>query len=678
MMKWRKGLLSLVIATGAATGLNAQTGTKDSSGISVENMDLSAKPGTDFYQYACGGWLKAHPLTAEYAQFGTFDLLMENNNKRQKQLIEELIQGKAAPGSLEDKIARLYLSAMDSTARNKAGWQPIRPYMENITGCKNKEELMTVVARMQRVGMPAFFYSYIDADIKNSSMNLVQIYQGGINLGEREYYLDEDDATKKIRDAYQKYMKDLLSYCGFAQEADQMVSDVMRIETRLAKVSYSATQRRNPESNYHKMSFADLKKNYPGIDWTNYFHVIGMDSITEVSVSQPEPIHEVEAILKEESLSSLQHFMLWKLIDSSASYLDDSMRALSFAFYGKVMSGSEQDRPRWKRALSVVERNLGEAMGRLYVERYFPQAAKDRMVKLVKNLQIALGQRIQEQEWMSEATKAAALEKLNAFRVKVGYPDKWRDFSRLEIGDTLLDNIIRCSEFEMQNMIREKLNKPVDPTEWQMTPQTVNAYYNPTTNEICFPAGILQYPFFDMDNDDAFNYGAIGVVIGHEMTHGFDDQGRQFDKNGNLTDWWAPGDGERFEQRAAVMKNYFDQIEVLPGLKANGQLTLGENLADHGGIKVALLAFHNATRENPLPVKDGFTPEQRFFLAYANLWATNVREEQIRKLTKSDPHSLDRWRVNGALPHIDAWYQAFGITYKDPMFLPESKRLQLW
>lgn len=678
MMNWKMKLLSLILSTGAVTALNAQTESKNLSGISVENMNLNVKPGTDFYQYACGGWLKAHPLTAEYAQFGTFDLLMENNNKRQQQLIEELIKSKAAAGSLEDKIARLYLSAMDSTARNKAGWQPIRPYMEGITKCQNKEELMNQVARMQRLGMPAFFYFFIGADIKNSSMNLVQLYQGGTCLGEREYYLDEDEVTKNIREAYQKYMKEMLAYCGYKKEADQMVADIMRIETRLAKASYNATQQRDPEANYHKMSFDNLKKDYPGIDWSNYFHIIGMDGITDINVAQPEAIHEVEAVLKEESLNSLQSFMLWKLIDSSASYLDDSMRAIYFSFYGKVLSGSEQDRPRWKRALGVVESNLGEAMGRLYVERYFPQAAKERMVKLIKNLQTALAERIKEQDWMSESTKTAALDKLNAFHVKVGYPDKWRDYSALKIGDTLLENIVNCSEFDVQNMIKEKLNKPVDSDEWHMTPQTVNAYYNPTTNEICFPAGILQYPFFDMNNDDAFNYGAIGVVIGHEMTHGFDDKGRQFDKHGNLTDWWAPGDAERFVQRAEVMKNYFNQIEVLPGLKANGELTLGENLADHGGLKVALLAFHNATRENPLPIKDNFTPEQRFFLAYANLWATNVREEQIRKLTKSDPHSLDKWRVNGALPHIDAWYKAFGITDKDSLFLPENERLKLW
>lgn len=678
MMNWKMTLLSLILSTGAANAQNAQTDSKELPGISVENMDLNVKPGTDFYQYACGGWRKANPLTAEYAEFGSFDQLIENNNKQQQELIRELIEKKSVPGSLEDQIARLYLSAMDSTARNRAGWQPIRPYMEKITGCKNKKELMTQVAQMQRLGMPAFFYFFIGADVKNSSMNLVQLYQGGICLGEREYYLDEDEATKKVREAYQKYIKELLSYCGYEKEADRMMADIMRIETRLAKASYSATQQRDPEANYHKMAFSDLLKDYPGIDWTEYFRIIGMENITEINVSQPEAIHEVEAVLQEEDLNSLKSFMLWKLIDSSTSYLDDAMRQISFSFYGKVMSGSEQDRPRWKKALGIVESNLGEGMGRLYVERYFPQAAKDRMVKLIKNLQTALGERIREQEWMSESTKKAALEKLNAFHVKVGYPDKWRDYSNLKIGDNLFENIMNCSEFEIQNTIKEKFNKPVDTDEWHMTPQTVNAYYNPTTNEICFPAGILQYPFFDMNNDDAFNYGAIGVVIGHEMTHGFDDKGRQFDKNGNLTDWWTPEDGKRFEERAAVMRNYFNQIEVLPGLKANGELTLGENLADHGGIKVAMLALQKAMQEKPLTTKEGFTPEQRFFLAYANLWAANIREEQIRKETKSDPHSLPEWRVNGALPHIDAWYKAFGITDKDAMFLPEDKRLKLW
>ena len=379
-----------------------------------------------------------------------------------------------------------------------------------------------------------------------------------------------------------------------------------------------------------------------------------------------------------QALEALKNYTAWTLMDAASNCLSDEFRACSFAFYGKAMSGREEERPRWKRAVSAVNGALGEAVGQMYVEKYFPAAAKERMVTLVRNLQTALGERIQQQDWMSDETKKRALEKLETFHVKVGYPDKWRDYTALEIGDDYWQNSMNCSRFGLKNMIDEKLGKPVDRDEWFMTPQTVNAYYNPTTNEICFPAGILQYPFFDMESDDAFNYGAIGVVIGHEMTHGFDDSGRQFDKDGNLCDWWAEGDAERFDARAKVMEDYFNAIEVLPGLNANGKLTLGENLADHGGLMVAYQAFKNATAAQPLADKDGFTPEQRFFLAYANLWAGNIRDEEIRNLTKSDPHSLGRWRVNGALPHIDAWYEAFGITEQDSMFVPQSERARIW
>ena len=387
---------------------------------------------------------------------------------------------------------------------------------------------------------------------------------------------------------------------------------------------------------------------------------------------------EVEAIWSDTPLQTLKDYVSWQLIDAASSYLDDAMRAETFAFYGKVMSGRQEDRPRWKRAVSATESALGEAVGQLYVEKYFPAAAKERMTQLVRNLQVALGERIDAQEWMSDSTKAVAHDKLNAFIVKVGYPDKWKDYSKLEIGRNYWTNIKNVAAWENFDEVERRLNKPVDNTVWYMTPQTVNAYYNPTTNEICFPAGILQPPFFDMNADDAFNYGAIGVVIGHEMTHGFDDQGAKFDKDGNLRQWWTAEDTKNFEERTHVMRDFFNNIEVLPGLQANGQLTLGENMADHGGLQVAFQAFKNATKDAPLSTQDGFTPEQRFFLAYAGVWAGNIRDEEIRNLTKSDPHSLGRWRVNGALPHIDAWYEAFGITESDPMFVPKSERVTIW
>ena len=667
----------LAAASFAMAGCGGPT---SKSGIDLANLDQTVKPGESFYDYACGGWRKAHPLTDEYASFGSFDVLIENNNKQLRGLIEDMAAGTNQAGTLEQKIGDLYNIAMDSMKLNKDGYAPIRADLEAIAAIKDRSEVFPMMTALKKKGLPGYFGFYIDADIKNSSMNLLQIVQGGLSLGEKEYYLDNDSATLHIRESFKDYMKKMFVLCGFTeQDAQRKAEAVLALETRIAGPSYSAVQRRDPEANYHKMSYDELKKEYAGIDWDLYFSTLGIEGLKEVSVAQPEPIHEVEKILAEASVDDQKAFMEWKLINSASSYLSDDLRACNFDFYGRVMSGKQQDRPRWKRAVATVEGVLGEALGEKYVEKYFPAAAKERMVKLVKNLQDALAERIKVQEWMSDSTKEVALDKLASFYVKVGYPDKWRDYSGLEIkNDSYWDNIVRSNVFDLAYVVDKKLNKPVDRDEWYMTPQTVNAYYNPSTNEICFPAGILQPPFFDMEADDAYNYGAIGVVIGHEMTHGFDDQGRQFDKNGNLTDWWAPGDAERFEARAKVMEDFFNNIEVLPGLKANGALTLGENLADHGGLMVAFEAFKQATKDNPLPEADGFTPEQRFFLSYAYLWADNIRDEQIRVYTKSDPHSLGRWRVDGALPHIDAWYEAFGITEQDPMFVPKDKRVTIW
>ena len=443
---------------------------------------------------------------------------------------------------------------------------------------------------------------------------------------------------------------------------------------------YSAVQQRDPEANYHKMSYDELKKEYAGIDWDLYFSTLGIEGLKELSLDHPKFLKEVADILNNVDLDKQKAYMTWKLINSAADCLSDEISAEQFNFFGRTMSGQQEQSARWKRAVNTVEACLGEGLGQMYVKKYFPVEAKERMLALVKNLQTSLKERIQAQEWMSDSTKARAFEKLDAFYVKIGYPDKWTDYTDLTIdkSSSYWVNAQRASMFGWRKMIADKYNKPVDRDEWQMTPQTINAYYNPTTNEICFPAGILQPPFFDMAADDAYNYGAIGVVIGHEMTHGFDDQGRQFNKDGNFMDWWAEGDAEKFNARAQVMVDFFNNINVLPDLKANGQLTLGENIADHGGLNVAFQAYKNATKDAPLADKEGFTADQRFFLAYARLWANNIREEAIRNLTKSDPHSLGEWRVNGALPHIDAWYDAFHITENDPLYIPKDKRVNIW
>ncbi len=671
--------------TFAAVLASCQTngGSSQKSGIDLANLDSTYLPGTDFYMFATGGWQKAHPLTDEYSRYGSFDVLQENNNKQLRELIEGVAAQQNEKGSVAQKIADLYNSAMDSVALNEHGLDEMAAFLAcdgyQTSAQITQDWLKQVWPKMLRQGVDGLMGFYIGADEKDSKNNILSIVQGGLTLGQKDYYLDQDPETAKIRKAYVAYIRQLVSHVGFGEtDAARISDDVMRIETRLAQASKSMTELRDPEANYHKMSYDQLKKDFAGIDWDAYLHIFGISGLKDVIVGQPEAIHEVEKILAEETPEALQNVYLWHAIDMAAGYVDDESRNLSFAFWGTALSGKTQDRPRWKRAVSSVEGCLGEALGQLYVAKYFPPAAKERMEKLVANLQQALGERIDAQDWMSDDTKKVAHEKLDAFYVKVGYPDKWTDYSTLQIGNSYLQNILSCKEWAIQDMIAKHLNKPVDKDEWYMTPQTVNAYYNPTTNEICFPAGILQPPFFDMEADDAFNYGAIGVVIGHEMTHGFDDQGSKYDKNGNLSQWWTEEDTKRFNERIQVMRDYHDSIEVLPGLHSNGSLTLGENMADHGGLMVAYQAFVNATAQAPLSDKDGFTPAQRFFLAYANVWGQNIRDEEIRKRVKSDPHSLGKWRVNGQMPHMDAWYEAFGITEQDPMFVPKEKRVTIW
>ena len=678
-MKAKHYLPMAVLALAVAAGCDSKKEAVMTSGIDLTNLDTTAVQGADFYQYACGGWMKKHPLTNEYSRFGSFDMLAENNREQLKGLIVEIAAGQNAQGTIGQKIGDIYNLAMDSVKLNADGVTPIQADLEKIASVKDKSEIVPLMAELAHSGVFPYFSFYVGADIMDSKSNLFQLYQGGISLGEKEYYLDNDDVTVNIRNKYKEHIVKMFQLAGFDEAAaKKKMEAVMDIETRIAKASFSAVEQRNPAANYHKMSLDELKKEIPGIDWDAFLNGIGVKGVTELSVSQVEPIKEVEKIINSLPVENQIAYMQWNLIDRAAGYLSDDLVAQNFDFYGKTLSGKQTNQPRWKRAVSTVNGVLGEAVGQMYVEKYFPAAAKERMVQLVKNLQTALGERIRNLEWMGDSTKIKAIEKLNSFYVKVGYPDKWRDYTGLNIEkDSYWANVKRATEFELDYML-SKAGKPVDRDEWGMTPQTVNAYYNPTTNEICFPAGILQYPFFDMNADDAFNYGAIGVVIGHEMTHGFDDQGRQFDKDGNLKDWWTAEDAKRFEERAQVMVNFFDSIQVLPGLNANGSLTLGENIADHGGLQVSFQAFKNATKDAPLPVEDGFTPEQRFFLSYAGVWAGNIRDEQIRLQTKSDPHSLGRWRVNGALPQIGAWYDAFGIKEGDPMYLAPEKRVSIW
>ena len=653
--------------------------TELTSGIQLANLDTTALPGTDFYQYACGGWMKNHPLTDEYSQYGSFTILSENNNKQ----IQELIQGLAADthqaGTVAQKVGDLYKIVMDSVKLNQDGVEPIRAELAEIAALKDKKDVYALLSSLYKRGIGSYFALYVAADEKNSSMNAVQIGQSGLSMGERDYYLTDDESSKKIREAFKVHVQKMFQLAGFDEAAAKKgMQTVMDVETRLAKAFRSRVELRNPQANYHKMSMDEVRKQYASFDWDAYLNGLGLKDVQEIIIGQPASL---EASVKELDTLPLDQqvlYLQWKLIDAAAGCLNDAMVEQNFDFYSRTMSGAKEMRPRWKRAVSFVSSALGEAVGQMYVEKYFPAAAKERMVTLVKNLQESLGERIQNLTWMGDSTKVKALEKLATFHVKIGYPDTWKDYSALEIkNDSYWANAERANEWAVNEMIA-KAGKPVDKEEWLMTPQTVNAYYNPTTNEICFPAAILQPPFFDMQADDAFNYGAIGVVIGHEMTHGFDDQGRQYDKDGNLKDWWTAEDAKRFDERAQVMVDFFDKIEVAPGVHANGKMTLGENIADYGGLQVSYQAFKKALQKNPLPVVDGFTPEQRFFLAYAGVWGNNTRPEMVLYLTKMDVHSLGKWRVNGALPQIGPWYDAFQITEKDPMYLPADQRVSIW
>ena len=653
------------------------------SGINLADMNTSAKAGDDFYEYACGGWMKANPLPAAYSRFGSFDRLGEDNNKRINSILKELETGSYQQGTIEQKLSDYYKLAMDSVRREQEGLQPVMPIIKKLEAAKTLQQLFDVQLEMAKYGDSEFYNAGLGADEKNASQNILSVNQGGLTLGQKDYYLETDEATTKIREAYKKHIVRMFQLFGFSKgQATKKMQNVWKLELALAKVSKSRTELRDPQANYNKMTLQEFNSKYPNLKLEQVMNASGLKSkyMQELVVGQPAFMEGTNDLLATIKPAEYRDYMEWGVIVSAASYLNDEVREANFDFFGRTMTGRKQDHPLWRRATSQVQGAMGQALGRIYVKKYFPAAAKERMVKLVKNLQIALGERIAAQEWMDDSTKVNALLKLNTFYVKVGYPDKWIDITKMTVDPkkSYYENHIENLKFWNEYYIDHMAGKPVDIDDWYMTPQTVNAYYNPTTNEICFPAGILQVPFFDMTADDAFNYGAIGVVIGHEMTHGFDDQGRQFDKEGNMHDWWKESDGKNFTERTDKYADFFSQINVLPDLKANGRLTLGENLADHGGLQVAYAAFKNATKNNPLPVIDGLTADQRFFLAYAGVWAGNITEAEIRNRTKSDPHSLGRWRVNGALPHIDAWYEAFGIKEGDKMYIPKEKRLQLW
>ena len=675
----KKLIMALGVATMVVTGCN-QSKETGKPAIDLANFDNSTAPGEDFYQYACGGWMEANPLTAEYARYGIFDQLDKENQEKLKTLIEDLNSTPQAEGSVGAKIQTMYALGLDMDKRNADGAAPVMKQIEEIKAVSNEKEFSAMVGKMHIESARPFFSFYIGADAKNSMMNLLQFRQGGLSMGNRDYYLLEDETSAKLRDAYRKYVNTLFTLAGYSEEdAKNATEKVISLETEIAKVSVDRNTLRDVHKNYNKMSVKDFVKKYNFIDWEIFFNEVGIKKSTELNAGQIPFFEGMTKLMKKVSLDDKKEYLVFKLLTSASNYLSEDFVNANFEFFGKALQGREELQPLWKRSLAVVNGSLAEAFGQMYVEKYFPASSKEKMVEMVENLRTALGERIAALEWMSDETKAKAQEKLGTFIVKIGYPDKWKDYTALDIkNDSYWANICRTSVFSHNEMI-EREGQPVDRTKWGMSPQTVNAYYNPTTNEICFPAAILNPPFFNPDADDAVNYGGIGVVIGHEMTHGFDDQGRNYDKDGNISGWWNAEDERKFNEMAQVLVDQYDKIVVLDSLHADGRYTLGENIADQGGLLIAHQAYMNTLKGKETPKDiDGFTHNQRFYLGYANLWAQNVRPQEIIRRTKTDVHSLGKWRVNGALRNIDDFYTAFGIKEGDAMFMAPEERINIW
>lgn len=678
----KKYIFSVMLLTIVIVLMSFSEGIKKEMEKAIEpkNMDTKVVPGNNFYEYVNGGWIKNHPVPPEYSQYGAFTILYEENQKKLRSLIKNVSAENNAPkGSIAQKIRDFYNSGMDTVTIEKMGIKPIEKELTKINKLKSKKDVIAYMATMHRYGISPVFYLFAEADQRNSTMEIANLYQGGLGLPDVAYYLNNDDDSKKLRKAYLNHLTKMFMLKGADKEqADKSASLVMDFETKLAQVSFTRVEQRDPIKNYNKMTLDMLKDSMPQFDWNTFFNSLGLEHPGDINVGQVKFFKGVGNLMDETSLETWKAYLTWNLLDASANYLSKDFVEQNFDFYGKTLSGQPKMQPRWKRVLNVVSGGLGEALGQLYVEQYFPASSKERMVTLVNNLRTAFGQRIKKLDWMSEETKKKALEKLSAITVKIGYPDKWRDYSKLEIvPGSYFDNIIAVREFGF-NRNMNKIGKTVDKAEWGMTPQTVNAYYNPSNNEIVFPAAILQPPFFNPNADDAVNYGAIGVVIGHEMTHGFDDQGRQYDKDGNLNDWWTPEDAKRFKEKTDKLVALYNNYVVLDSLHVNGKLTLGENIADLGGLNISYQAYQNSLNGNtPAPI-DGFTADQRFYMGFAQVWRQNIRPKAMAQRLKTDVHSPGEARVNIPPFNIDAFIKAFNVKEGDKLYIPKDKRAYIW
>ena len=668
-----KKILLMIVPALAVACNEAPQGTP---AINLENFDASVSPAENFYQHVTGGWQKNHPLKPEYSRYGSFDVLNENNQKRINEMFLSLGQQSVMPGSAEQKIVDLYRMGLDSTRLNAEASSPLQPFLEKIRSIKDRRALVEAVAGMHSASDYPFFSTGVAPDLMDNSRQIMYFSQSGLGMGNRDYYVDT--ANAELKEGYKAFLTGIFSLSGYS-DPEKAAADALSVEDAIAAASWSNVELRDVLKGYNPTSSAELVKQYPNLDFSVYFRTLGLNDQDKLVVEQPSYFAALDSIFAGTDIEVMKNYMAAQLISGACSALSDDYYDAYFDFFEKQMAGVQQQKPRWKRAMAVPNSLLSEAVGKMYVAKYFPQEQKDRVLAMVENIRTALGEHVDSLEWMSDSTKMKAHEKLNAFVVKIGYPDKWKDYSSLIINPSLsyYENIRNAAKWYVADNLSH-LGKPVDKTEWHMSPQTVNAYYNPTTNEICFPAAILQPPFYNPEADDAVNYGGIGVVISHEMTHGFDDQGRNFDKDGNMVNWWTEADAEAFNAKARILVDQFNAVEILPGLHANGALCLGENIADQGGLRIAYTAMQNSFNgETPEPV-DGFSAEQRFYISYATLWAQNITDEEKARLTRLDVHSLGEYRVNVTLRNLQTFFDAFGIEAGDGMFLPEEDRVIIW